>query len=133
MRLALISFAAFVLQLGVSAGPLLVVSPPNGHVRLNWNYDTNLLSTNLWFNWYETTNISTPTTNWMCFTNVLSSSITNISGSNVSISLDIVPGQHFFLGTASNFWGETSITSTIAFTPPLPVPINDTVRIEKEP
>lgn len=111
----------------------MVVSPPNGHVHLKWSYDTNLLSTNLWFNWYETTNISTPLTNWNCITNVLSSSITNFDGTNLIISIDITPGEHFLVGSSSNFWGETSITSQMAHTPPLPLPINDTTRIEKAP
>jgi hypothetical protein len=106
-----------------AAAPSLVVVPPNGHVTLSWNYDTNELSTNLWFNIYETTNITASLTNWNC--------ITNVVGTNLSVMIDVQRGLNFFVATASNFWGETSITSNMTFTPALPIPINDSLRIEK--
>lgn len=107
------------------ASPTLSAPAPDGHVVLSWDYDTNQLSTNLWFNFYETTNISTPLANW----NVL----TNVVGTNLSVEVVITPGQHFIVATSSNFWGESSITSNMTVTPPLPVPINNTVRITKSP
>lgn len=107
------------------SSPNLVTPSPDGHVILSWDYDTNQLSTNLWFNFYETTNISTPLTNWNFLTSVV--------GTNLSVEVVITPGQHFIVGTSSNFWGESSITSNMTVTPPLPIPINNTVKITKSP
>lgn len=122
MRAALILWLCCQTVLGQ---PALVVTPPTPHALLIWDYPTNQLATNLWFNFYETTNLSTPLAEWNLLTNVV--------GTNLSVGVSISPGQHFIVGTASNFWGETSITSNITVTPPLPVAINDSVRIEKSP
>jgi len=123
MRTILI-IACFVALL-VNAAPQLIVAPPNGHVKISWDYDPNELSTNLFFILYETTNITTPLTNWTVLTNMV--------GTNTYGQFDVVPGEHYFVAQASNFWGETSITSAPGHTPPLPYPINNSLKIEKAP
>lgn len=105
--------------------PKLVVAPPTGRVQLSWPYDTNLLSTNLFFHVYETTNVTIPLIQW--------NTLTNMIGVTTSVVLEVVPGEHYFVVSSSNFWGETSITSQPAYTPPLPIPVNNTVKIEKVP
>jgi hypothetical protein len=107
------------------AAPSLIVAPPTGNVMLFWNYDTNLLSTNLWFNIYETTNLLTPLTNRNCLTNVV--------GTNLTVADNINPGAHFIRETASNIWGESAISTNVFATPPLPLPINDSFSIRKVP
>jgi hypothetical protein len=116
---------AFCLCAGAPAAPLLVVQPPTGNITLRWKYDTNELSTNLWFTIYETTNLSEPLSNW--------NPVLTMPGTNVSATFNVNPGEHFFVATTSNFWGETSITSNLTSTPPLPQNINDSLRIEKAP
>lgn len=108
-----------------NAGPQLVVSPPGGQVKLSWSYPTDQLNTNISFNFYETTNIATPFSNY--------NFLTNIPGPATNALIAIVPGEHFIVSTASNFWQETSITSNMVHLPPLPVPINDSLRIERVP
>lgn len=117
--------ASLLLCISAFSAPLLVVNPPNGHVTLSWNYDTNLLSTNLFFHVYETTNVTIPLIQW--------NTLTNMVGVTTSVVLEVVPGEHYFVVSSSNFWGETSITSQPAYTPPLPIPVNNTVKIEKVP
>lgn len=124
MKLIIIGFILF-WALVCLGSPLLVGPPPTPQITLWWDYDTNLLSTNLWFNFYETTNLTTPLTNW--------SRIGTVVGTNLSANFNIVPGEHFIVGTSSNFWGETSITSNYTYTPPLPAPINNTIKIGKSP
>lgn len=109
----------------VDAGPQYVVAPPNGDITLEWNYPTNLLCTNLWFNIYGTTNLDLPVEQWPF--------ITNVVGTNLFANLSVVPGANFFVMTASNFWGESSITSNITSTPSLPLPMNGCVTIQKAP
>jgi hypothetical protein len=94
-----------------------------GHLRLAWSYDTNQLSTNLSFNIYGSTNLAQPVSSWPILTNVI--------GTNTSCDLWLTPAQYFFVGTASNFWGETSVTSNLVVTPPAPQPINDSLKIQK--
>ncbi len=121
----IIASIVFLFGLQALAAPQMIVAPPNGHVKLAWDYDTNQLSTNLFFNIYETTNLTIPFANWNLLTNVV--------GTNLSATMDVTPGAHFFVATASNFWMETSITSNLTSTPPLPQSINDSLRIEKAP
>lgn len=121
MKRKLTKFLATILAVALATA---AIAGPNGHVTLIWTYDTNLLSTNLCFLWYESTNITVPMNQWQLYTNVV--------GTNLSVQLDIVPGEHYFVGTASNFWGETSVFSAIAYTPPLPLPLL-AVKIEKAP
>lgn len=96
-----------------------------GHVRLVWEYDTNALATNLSFYIYGSTNLAAPVSSWPVLTNII--------GTNLACDLWLAPAQYFFVGTASNFWGETSITSNLCSVPPPPQPINDSLKIQKQP
>lgn len=89
----------------------VAASPPSGRVRLAWDYEPTELSTNLTFVLRHSTSIATPLTNWLVLTNVV--------GTNLTIEVQITPGQHYFVLTASNFWGESDF-SNVAGTPPLP-------------
>lgn len=122
----IISICSIVCLLGTAlAGPLLTTPPPNGHVNLVWGYDTNMLSTNLIFYVYGTTNFSVPVEQWPV--------VTNVVGTNLSVAMDITPGKNYFVMTASNFWGESGISSSVASTPSVPRTMNDSVKIEKAP
>jgi hypothetical protein len=89
----------------------LAWTPPDGRLTLEWDYPEQERSTNLTFYVYSTTNVFAPMTNWAVLTNVV--------GTNLSVRLQIDPGQRFFVMTASNFWGESDF-SEVASTPPLP-------------
>lgn len=122
----LLPLLALVITLKTYAAPQLVIAPPpTGNIRLSWDYDPSLLGTNLWFNIYETTNLTTPLSQW----NLL----TNVPGTNLSVDLTVGIGAHFIVGTSSNFWGESSITSNIVSTPAAPVPMNGSLKIQKLP
>jgi len=85
--------------------------PPSGRVNLVWDYPTNELSPDLVFRLFHSTNITVPMTNWVV--------LTNVPGTSTSVSVVITPGIHFFVMTASNFWGESDF-SNVASTPALP-------------
>lgn len=89
------------------------------NIRLLWDY-TNSTTLPDVFKLYHSIDLALPLTNW--------SYMTNTSGTNLSLVLQIPPGQHFFYLTASNFWGEGP-PSNVASTPPLPT--NATLRIER--
>lgn|SRR3990167_7444759 len=89
----------------------LAATPPSGRVILAWDYPTNELGTNLTFRLYGSSNITTPLTNWTVLTNVV--------GTNLSVTVQIQPGVYFFALTASNFWMESDF-SNVASTPALP-------------
>lgn len=93
------------------------LAPPSGRVTLAWDYPTNLLGTNLWFNIYSSTNLNEPITNWVCLRSVV--------GTNLQATVTVQPGAH-----ASNFWGE-SLTSNVALTPDLARPAGDTLTIHR--
>jgi hypothetical protein len=112
---------AFLLASAALAAPL--TNSVTGHLRLAWSYDTNQLSTNLAFIIYGSTNLAQPVSSWPI--------LTNVPGTNTSCDLWLTPAQYFFVGTASNFWGETSVTSNLVVTPPAPQPINDSLKIQK--
>jgi hypothetical protein len=77
-------------------------------ITLAWNYPTNELSTNLTFNLYHSLAVTNPLP-WMMMTNTV--------GTNLNCKVDIIPGEHYFYVTASNFWGE-SLPSNILGLPP---------------
>lgn len=81
------------------------------NAMLRWSYPTNELSTNLTFYIYSHTNIAVPLTNWPMLTNVV--------GTNLSVTLPINAQQRWFFMTASNWWLE-SLPSEVVATPPLP-------------
>ena len=96
----------------IACGALaLLAGPPSGKVTLAWDYPTNELTTNLVFKLYHSTNIVAPLGTWTVLTNVV--------GTNLSVSVVVTPGVNFFAMTASNLWGESDF-SNVAETPALP-------------
>ena len=89
----------------------LPTPPPAGNVTLSWDYPAAELSTNLTFKVYGSSDITVPMTSWTVLTNMV--------GTNTSVSLKITPGAFFFVMTSSNRWGESPF-SNVASTPPLP-------------
>jgi len=101
--------------LGLIAGAAVAIaaSLPSGPtpITLAWDYPAADLSTGLVFRVYHTTTITTPVANWAV--------ITNVAGTNLSVTLTVTPGARFYVVTASNFWGESD-PSNVASTPELP-------------
>jgi hypothetical protein len=93
-----------------------------GHVNLFWGYPPSDYTNTFSVNVYETTNFNAPAWNLL----------TNVSGAQTNILLDIQPGAHFFRLTATNFWGESDFSNT-ATTPPTAPLIGNTLKIEKAP
>jgi hypothetical protein len=101
----------------------------NAQVTLWWNYPTNFVTADMGFVLYTTTDLANAFSNWTVLTNL---SVTNTVATNLdatgtnfvfSLSQRIQVGQHFFVMTASNFWGLGN-TSNAAFTPPVPATNN---------
>jgi hypothetical protein len=136
------TIALLILMCAPALASTLPTNAINGHIGLTWTYPTNAISNDLRFQFYGTTNLTVPWSNWPVITNVAATNFapyqvtqdgTNWVATNLSIRLDLQPGQYFFVGTASNFWGETSVTSSITSTPPAPVAFNDSLKIQKTP
>jgi|GEM_PF-4532271 len=130
--LVLISFLFCATAFGSAVSTNLI----SGHVRLAWTYDTSAepISSNLAFNVYGSTNLATPVAQWPCLTNLPSPAAgVDWTGTNFYTDLSLSPAQYFFVMTASNFWGECSITSNMVSTPPPAQVINNSVRIQKLP
>jgi hypothetical protein len=95
-------------------------NPPLHQVTLAWDYgnvpensDTNVI----WL-------ITDPDTFILRATNNLTAPlpwpvVTNVSGSNRTVTISMLPGRRFFYLTASNYWGESDASNT-AMTPPRP-------------
>jgi len=86
--------------------PTLLLSDP---LTLAWNYPTNEMSTNLTFKMYHSLSVTNPMP-WTV--------VTNIIGTSLLCSLDVVKGEHYFYVTASNMWGE-SLPSNVWGSPPV--------------
>ncbi len=123
----------------VKASTLPTNSVTSG-ITLSWSYPTNGITDDLRFVIYSTTNVTTPWQQWSSITNIAATNFipyqivfdgTNWMATNLIIRCDIPPAQYYFVGTATNFWGESSITSNLTFTPPTPLVINDSIRIRK--
>ena len=99
------SIAVLCLLLAVNA------AAPSGLVTLSWDYPAYELSDKLTFKVYSSATMVLPLESWPV--------LTNVSGTNLSVKLQILPGQRFFYMTASNFWGESGPSNLIG-TPPLP-------------
>lgn len=87
----------------MTAFAAIIPPAPAPKVKLEWDYPPEQLSTNLSFNIYHTTNISVPITEWKVLTNVV--------GTNLSVTLPKENGAHFFALTASNASGESSFAT----------------------
>jgi hypothetical protein len=88
--------------------PAARAAETNRPVTVLWDYPANEL-TNVTFYVYQSTNITTPLTNWIVLTNV-----TGVTTAKISV----LPGVNHFAVSASNFWGRSF--SGVASTPPQP-------------
>ena len=107
----------------------------NGNIGLGWSYFDEPANTNLSFNIYYATNLLQPPPTWILATNIVSTAAldtNDVSGNSYRVSLTLPPAAYFFVATASNFWGESGLTSNIIGTPPAPQLIN-TLKIQKLP
>jgi hypothetical protein len=126
-----------ILFCGCATTTASLVSTINGNIRLNWAHATNSdpVSTNLVFNIYATTNLQLPAAQWPLLTNILSTAAldtNDASGTNFTVLLNLQPAQYYFAATASNFWGESSLTTNVVYIPAPPQLIN-TLKIQKLP
>lgn len=113
---------------------LILIEPaegaqPSGQIQLAWYYQSNLCTPDLKFKCYSTTNLSVAITNWpvLSVQSWTNCSPTNYDGTNYQMSypVQVTPlGQRFFTVSAVNFWGE-SVTSNMAYTPPVALPPNN--------
>lgn len=78
-------------------------------VTLAWGY-TNAAPDS--FQLLQSTNAAQPVASWPV--------LTNVPGTNLSVTLPILPGVNFFTVTASNFWGVSPISNVVT-TPPVAV------------
>jgi hypothetical protein len=94
-------------------------------VSLAWSYPTNGFSTDLCFVFLSTSNVNTALAQWPFFTNAFLTNLvsTNLdaTGTNANFTLPFLtlPGQGFYVGVATNFWGSSDF-SGVASTPPVP-------------
>jgi hypothetical protein len=80
-------------------------------------------STDMVFKLYHSVDLAIPLSAWQV--------MTGVAGSSTQVTVNIMPGPHFFFLTASNFWGESD-ASNIALTPTVPR-LTNTVTIRKGP
>jgi hypothetical protein len=94
---------------------VMVQTTLTGHSAIvMWDYPADELSTDLTFNLYETTNASLPLSAWK--------RLKNLPGTTLSCTVQVQPGQHFFVLTASNYLGESEF-SNVASTPGNPLTV----------
>jgi hypothetical protein len=122
-------FLTILAALILAASPVFA-GPPSGKVTLAWDYPSNAITPDLSFVITASTNLQAPTTNWNVVSSVSFSNCitTNFDGVNFEFrqQFQIKPGVMFFEGYASNFWGMSGSSNT-ASTPPLPIPIYQTI------
>lgn len=78
-------------------------------VTLQWDYPSNEIA-GITFRIYHSTDATAPLSQWQLLATVPETN---------RVSIEVIPGAHFFVGTASNFWGE-SVFSNTAYTPDVP-------------
>jgi hypothetical protein len=125
------TLTAFILCASACLAAALVIVPIDGHLRFTWRYDLEPANTNLSFNFYSATNIPTPLSNWLFYTNIVSTDALNTNDGSYFLDFTSLPGGNHYLATSSNLQGE-SITSNVITTPPYPQSIT-TLKIEKRP
>ena len=79
------------------------IVPPTPKITLAWSYPAEEMGTHLIFKIYHTTNIASGMAKWEVLTNVI--------GTNLSASLPLKDGPHFFALTASNAVGESGFAT----------------------
>ena len=99
-------------------------------LTLAWQYPSNSVTDDLSFIIRQGTNASQSWTNWPVVTNRPATNCQSSRG-NFTNQLAVAPGRWFWVVQASNFWGgygQLSLTSNIALTPPLPSqPISNSI------
>lgn len=108
----------YLLPFLLSFAALAVVPLPPRSLSLAWDYPASAQSTDLVFKLYHSSDLSVPQTNWLV--------LTNVAGTNLAVTLSVIPGAHFFYLTASNWWGESG-PSNLVLTPPVAVSPSNTV------
>lgn len=94
-------------------------------LTLAWQYPSNSVTDDLSFIIRQGTNASQSWTNWPVVTNRLATNCQSGLGTFTN-QLPVVPGRWFWVVQATNWWGTygmLSLTSNIASTPPVPVPV----------
>lgn len=91
---------AQILFSALSASAVVLPSPT---VTLMWDYPAEELGTNLIFKIYHSTDPTLPAMAWP--------ELTNVIGTNLSVSLPMESGAHFFTLTASNSAGESAFAT----------------------
>lgn len=84
------------------------------NLTLRWSYPANELSTNLLFKFYSSTNIAQPVASWPLYATTIG---TNLS---LVVPVNAAEGQRYFVGTSSNWWGESFFSNVT--NPPSPPP-----------
>jgi hypothetical protein len=128
----LLALLAALLPLSLSA-VWITNLPPVVNVKIAFDFPTNRLNTNGWFNFYHSTNFVLPLSSW--------GQLTSFYATTTVYTVSIVPGEHYFYLTYSNFWSEwvpqvatnvsfpmQTLPSEVFWTPPMPVgPTNTTI------
>lgn len=128
-RIALV-LSVFIASVILISGPTSSAFPTGTNlapVKLSWisprSYadPTNTIS----FNVYTTDTMSAYLTNWSILTNVWATNVvtTNIvdeTNYEMCVFLKILPGQHYFTVTSSNFWESDFFQSNTVSSPPVP-------------
>lgn len=101
--------AVAVLALGLGLAAVIGQADTNETVIVSWDYPASEIS-NMTFRVYQSTNITTPLTNW----NVLAT----VKGTNEAPPIQVVGGLNYFAVSSSNFWG--AVFSSVVSIPALP-------------
>lgn len=72
-------------------------------VTLAWDYPAAELGPDLVFIIRHNKDVTTPLDQWAV--------LTNVAGTNLSVSIQLEPGLRYFTATASNFWGESDFSN----------------------
>lgn len=102
--------------LGVLVGVLYAQSF-DGKITLQWDAPVQGVT----FNVYHSPDATAPVSTWQRLTNVV--------GTNRA-TVTVIPGEHYFIVTASNFWGESG-PSNIASTPAVPPEVGSSLKISR--
>lgn len=101
----------FLTALLATASPALATLSTNEPVTLAWDYPAAEVTPDLKFNLYHSDDPALPLQKWVL--------LTSVSGTNLTVTVRIEPGRHFFYLTAQNWWGESN-PSNVASTPAPP-------------
>jgi len=101
----------------------LCASAATNSLRLAWDYPTNAISDDLYFKLYYSPTVDLPMSNWnyttFSATNLIAITNAGIVGTNYAFTnpiaaMNLSPSKWFFRATATNLWGESDFTNTVA-------------------